>query len=592
MIGRPAQALGLTVAAAWAAVVLSCASPPAPAPDYFVIRQRGVPVGWLERPSADRRHDGRGPFLVVSCRVRLRRWADGRGVREEEMSLAAARRPGGPAYYLAGRWSGGEFRYRAGGSWHLTVIDEFGNVATKRGTKMPAFVSFLGTPLPLATAPPGPNAAGLELTDGRVTSYRGSPNGRSWSGRGPGGRLCATFDADGALRTYADAAGLTVAPAAGVPRVTGVRHEKPRGLLLPCIFSSRSHGTPVALPLAATLSAAVAPADLGRPGQHFEGEVNGDRLAGTFYLDPAAQPPLEEPEGEFGGSAPGPGLALWGGAELDRLAAWYRARGESARRVNGVGLFAGNLLAPYSWLEVEGRAVAAPGREVPYFRLALAEGDEAASLVNLTITAEPKAAGPGSRAPPGRLAALKDGAELCYEIRRGAARVGEVTACYWAPPKETAAVLLVGEVTGVPLADAAPCGPTPSGIMREMQERPPSPAEIFALGAAVACPAEDDEPPYELCFPVGEAAYARARWEGVRAVAAGPETRRCRLFRLAPRDYAAYYTSDGLLARLAWGRYLIQIKAFPTRKGAGAGGVTPPAAPAAVQSQAEEGGTE
>jgi hypothetical protein len=109
----------------------------------------------------------------------------------------------------------------------------------------------------------------------------------------------------------------------------------------------------------------------------------------------------------------------------------------------------------------------------------------------------------------------------------------------------------------------------------------------------VACPAEDGEPPYEHCFPVGDGAYARARWEGVRAVVAGPETRRCRLFRLSPGTYAAYYTSDGLLARLEWGRYTIQIKTFPAKKGtAAAAESAPPPAPKAAQPPPGEGGTE
>ena len=105
--------LGASIPAALTAVVLCCAAPQTSRPDYFVIKQRGVPVGWLELTAAGLRRDAEGPFLVTRCRAHVRRWADGRGVLEEEMTLVAARRPGQPAYCIAGRWPRGSFRYRA-----------------------------------------------------------------------------------------------------------------------------------------------------------------------------------------------------------------------------------------------------------------------------------------------------------------------------------------------------------------------------------------------------------------------------------------------------------------------------------------------
>lgn len=591
--------MGASIPAALTAVFLCCAAPRTGPPDYYVIRQRGVPVGWLELVAAGQRRDASGPFLVTACRAHLRRWADGRGVLEEEMTLVAARRPGEPAYRISGRWPGGEFRYRAADTWQLRIEDEFGNVVVKRGEERPSFVSFMEAPLPIPTsrsAPPraGPDMKSLELTDGRVSSYRGRGSGRSWSGCGPAGCVRAGFDADGAVRTYADAAGLTVAPAGGVPQVNGVRHEKPRAMLLPCIVSPGPRGSSATLPLAARLSAPLAPGDLNRPGQRFEGDVGGDALTGTFRLEPSAQPPLEAPPGEFGAAA-GPGPELRGEEELERMAAWYRAQGKSVRFVTGAGLFSGNLLAPYRWLEVEGRGVAAPGRPVPHCRVAFAEGEKPAALVNLVLTGEPEVAGPGCRTTAERSAALRDDAELNYDVYQGGARAGELVAWYSAPPDETPAVVLYGEVAGLPLRDAAYYEPIRPGRLRVMRGLPPSVGEIFTLGAAVAVGAEDAEPPYELCFPVAPSAFARARWVGARAVVASGERRLCRVYRLAPGPYTAYYTYDGLLARLEWGRHALQLRSYPSAKrGAAAAerATQPPAVPENSQPTPVEGGGE
>lgn len=570
MSRRYGTTLGASIPAAVTAVVLCCAAPRTGAPDYFVIKERGVPVGWLELTPPDERRDAEGPFLVTRCRARIKRWADGRGLLDEEMTLVAARRPGGPAYRIAGRWPGGEFRYRAADTWQLRIDDEFGNVVRKRGVERPTFISFMETPLPIPTsraAPPrpGPGMRALEVTDGRVYSFRGRSNGRSWSGRGPAGSVRADFDAEGAVRTYAEAAGLTVAPAGGVPRVTGVRHEKPRALLLPCIVSPAARGGAVALPLSARLSRPPEPGALDRRGQRFDGAVTGDLLDGTFYLEPSAQTPLEPPPAEFGAPAPGPVPELLGEEELERMAAWYRGRGKSVRFVTGAGLFAGNLLAPYRWLEVEGRPVAAPGRTLPHCRVAFAEGDQPAVLADLVLTGEPEIAGPGCRMADSR-PALKDGAELRYDVYRDGARAGELVAWYSAPPDETPAVLLDGEIAGLPLRDAAFYESLEAGRMRVMRGLPPSVGEIFVLGAAVAVPAENEQPPSELCFPVAASGFARARWSGARPVVASGERRVCGVYRLEPGPYTAYYTYDGLLARLEWGRYVLQLRSYPTEK--------------------------
>lgn len=594
-------ASGASITAALTAVVLCCAAPHDGTADYFVIKQRGVPVGWLELASAgELRRDAEGPFLVTRCRALIKRWADGRGVVEEEMTLVAARRPGEPAYRIAGRWSGGAFRYRAADAWQLRIEDEFGNVVERRGAEKPSFVSFMEAPLPIPTsrsapAQRGPHMKSLELTDGRIRSYRGRGNGRSWSGRGPAGYVRAGFDADGAICSYADAAGLTVAPAAGVPRVNGLRHEKPRALLLPCIVSPAARGSAVSLPLSARLSRPINPGGLNRPGQRFDGDVSGDALTGTFYLTPSAQPPLDAPPGEFAAVAPAFMPELLRGDELERMAAWYRARGKSVRLVTGAGLFAGNVLAPYDWLEFDGLAVGAPGRPLPQCRIALAEGEEASTLVGLALTGEPEAAGPGCRTTPRLPAVLKDDAELRYDVYRSGDRAGELVAWYSAPPEETPAVLLEGEVAGLPLRDAAYYEPPPPARMQVMRGLPPSVGEIFALGAAVAVPAEANEPPYELCFPVAAEypAFARARWADVRPVVASGERRVCRVYRLEPGAYTAYYTYDGLLARLEWGRYAILLRSFPKAKGAAAAAESagqPEAPPKEPPPPAPEGG--
>ncbi len=554
--------------AAGTAVFFCCGLPEREGPEYFAIRYRGTTVGRLERLEVGERRDASGPFVVTECRLALRRWADGRGVVDDELTLVAARRPAQTAFYLAGRWNGGEFRYRRGNSWYYNLVDEFGNVTEKRGRRAPSFLTFRGVPLPIATARHLSESAALtslELTSGRVSPYRGRGEGRSWTGLGREGRYVRfTFAADGAVVNYTDAAGVATCPANGPPRPRGFLYKNTELLYLPFIIPPASKATRLLLPLTARLSRPLRPEDLARPGQTFSGRVTGNIVAGTFTLEPAGQPSLENAPPDLATAERGAWPHLHGEGELGRLAAFYRARGKSVRVVTGLGLFRGNLLAPYDWLEVEGRGVGAPGRPVPRLRVALATSEEPATLTKFALAGEAKAEGRGARAIAAEIPGIKNRAELFYDIYCAGARAGSVAAWYEKPPKEPAAVLVYGEILGRVVEGGTTCIP-PCGAP---PHKPIGPAfgELIALGAAVAVADEDDAPPYEFCFPAVEGRPARAKWQGLKAVVVGGESRMCRVYELEPGPFRAYYTYDGVLVALEWHNFAARLSSFPPRR--------------------------
>jgi hypothetical protein len=574
--------------AAGAAVFFCCGLPEREGPEYFAIRYRSTTTGRLERLEVGERRDASGPFAVTECRLRLRRWADGRGVVDDELTLVAARRPAQTAFYVAGRWDGGEFRYRRGDSWHFKLVDEFGNVTETRGRRAPSFVTFRGVPLPIATARRRPKAAtltSLELTSGRVSPYRGRGDGRSWTGLGREGRYVRfTFAADGAVVNYSDAAGVATCPANAPPRPSGFLYKNTELLYLPFIIPPASKATRLHLPLTARLSRPLRPEDLARPGQNFSGRVTGNIVAGTFTLEPASQPSLENAPADLAPAERGAWPHLHGEGELGRLAAFYRARGESVRVVTGLGLFRGNLLAPYDWLEIEGRGVGAPGRPVPRLRVALATSEEPATVIKFALAGEPKVEGRGARAIAAEIPGIKNRAELFYDIYCAGARAGGVAAWYEKSPKEPATVLVYGEILGKVVEGVAACIP-PLGAPPN-EPNGPAFAELIALGAAVAVAAEDDPPPYEFCFPADGGRPARARWRGLKAVVVDGERRDCRVYELEPGPLRAYYTYDGVLTGLECRGFVARLSSFPPRTPARA------APPAREQEVPERGGAE
>ncbi len=572
--------------AAGAAVFLCCAPPGDETPEYFAVRSRGVTVGWISRAESAPRRDSSGPFAATKCRLYLRRWADGRGIVEDELALVAARRPGEPAHYVAGRWEGGEFRYRRGDSWHYKLIDEFGNATERRGPRPPAFLTFKGIALPVATVrytTRTPTVASLDVADGRVSRYRGRGDGRSWTGRGDADYVRITFDAEGAASNYMSG-DLSVRPVRNRPRPRAFLYRRPSLAYLPLILRPRPGALRLSLPITARLSRPVRPEDLTRPGQTFDGATAGSVVNGTFTLEPSLQLPLEAAGGDFAPAGRETWPRIQGTGELERLAASYRAAGKRVRFFTGLGVFAGNLLASYDWLEVDGRPVAAPGRPAPQLRVALAAAEEPATVIEFAVAGEPEAEGRTARAIATEIPALKNGAEFFYAVYYAGTPAGGVAAWYEKLPREPATVYTYGEIFGNVVAGAAACNPT-YGASPDTA-RGPAFAEFIALGAAVAVPGEDDTPPYEFCFPAA-GGPGRAKWRRLKPVVVSGEWRLCREYLLEPGPLRAYYTHDGILTRLEWHHYVARLAAFPRR--APARESRPPEAPPASPAGGEGG---
>jgi hypothetical protein len=541
--------------AAGAAVFLCCAPRGGERAEYFAVGSRGALVGWISRAELGPRRDSSGAFAVTEYRLLLRRWADGRGVVADDLSLVAARRPGEPAYYVAGRWGGGEFRYRRGTSWHYKLVDEFGNVTEQRGPRPPAFLTFRGIALPVATSRDGtraPAVASLDVADGRVSRYRGRGDGRSWTGSNGAGYVRATFDAEGAVSTFVNG-DLHVSRVQNRPRPRAFLFRRPSWAYLPFIIRPRPRTLRLSLPIIARFSRPVRPAD-GATACNF---VNG-----TFTLEPSLQPPLEPAAGDFAPAGRETWPEIQGAGELERLAASYRAAGKTVRFSAGLGFFAGNLLGSYDWLEVDGRPVAAPGRPMPRLRVALATSEEPATVAAFAVAGEPEVDGADARAAAAEIPGLENGAEFFYTIYCAGTPAGDVAAWYEKTAKEPAVVYTYGEIFGRAVGGVGRCEPV-CGAPPDTA-RTPGLAEFIALGAAVAVADEDDAPPYEFCFPaVG--GPARAKWQGFKPVVAAGERRLCREYSIEPGSLRAYYTHDGVLTRLEWHGYVARLAAFPRR---------------------------
>jgi hypothetical protein len=504
---------------------------------------------------------------------------------DDELSVVAARRPGEPVYYVAGRWPGGEFRYRAGDVWSLRIRDEFGNVAASRGERPPSLLTFRSVPLPVPTARDaagGPVLTGLDVATGRASRYLGRGDGRSWTGAGDGGYVRASFDAEGAVAAYAGA-DLSVRPVPEPPRPRGFLYGSSPAVYLPFVLAAGPNAARVTLPITARLSRRVSPEELAGPGQTFAGATAGGVIDGAFTVEPYLQPPLAAASADVepAGCESWPGMQ--GAGELERLGASHGPAGEGIRYVTGLGVFAGNLLAPYEWLEAGGRAMGPPGRPVPTVRVALATSAEPATLVKFALSGEPKAEGPGARAVLPEIPGLKNEAELFYDVYYAGAPAGGAAALYEKPAKgEPALVYAYGEFLGRTVEGVAactvPCGAPPN------DPRSPALAEFVALGAAAAAADEDDPPPYEFSFPAPDGP-GRATWQGFKPVVVGGERLTCRVFRLEPGPVRAYYTYDGVLARLEWGNYVARLTSLPRPAGARARAeregaeTTPPEAP-------------
>ncbi len=550
--------------AAGAAVFLCCAPRGGETPEYFAVRNRGALVGWISRAELGPRRDSSGAFAVTEYRLRLRRWADGRGVVEDELALLAAQRPGGPAYYVAGRWESGEFRYRRGASWRYKLIDEFGNVTEKRGAEAPSFITFRGIALPVATSRDGaraPTVTSLDVVDGRIRRYLGRGDGRAWAGRGDAEYVRVAFGAEGAVSNYVNG-DLHVSRVQYRPRPRAFLYRKPSRAYLPLILPPKPKALQLRLPLTARLSRPTRAADLTTAGQTFDGVTACNVVDGVFTLEPSLQPPLEPASGDFApaGRETWPGIR--GAGELERLAASHRAAGKTVRFCTGLGLFAGNLLTSYDWLDVDGRPVAAPGRPTPRLRVALATSEEPATVIAFAVAGEPEVDGSGARAMAAEIPGLKNGAEFSYTIYYAGTPAGDVAAWYEKTAKEPAVVYTYGEIFGRAVGGVGRCEP--------VNGAPPDTAgtaglaDFIALGAAVAVPDEDDMPPYEFCFPAA-VGPGRAKWQGIKPVVAAGERRLCREYLIEPGRLRAHYTHDGILTRLEWHNYAARLAAFPRR---------------------------
>lgn len=559
--------------AAFAAVFFSCRAGDTTAPHAYVIRQGGVPVGRIMIRELGARRDGGGDLLLSEYRAEVARWADGLGVVADELCMLAARRPGRPVHYVSGVWNGGSFRYRCGRGWTLRGEDEFGNAIAVSGAPAPAVLTFRGAALALAAGGPAARdtLTSLELTDGRVSAYRGRRASTGWTGRGGAGDVWVGFGPGGEAVRYAGPAGITVGPAATAVERTGFLFRRPALRYLPLIF----RGPPAAdgeieLPLSAHLSAPAAAADLTAAGQTFAGTAAGTFISGTFKITPGAQPPLRPARlaraADGGASfAPGgwsPWPAVEGDGELARLAAAYRAEGRRPTFVGGVGLFAGNVLAPYEWLEVGSEAVAAPGRPVPRWRVLLDRSPVPARVITFAPAGELKCRGAAAVAPavPG----LKDGDNLVYVLYYRGAAAGSVTLRYDAAAPEPPVIAQSGVFLGAASESLTWGAFNVEGVLREATGGAGAVAELAALGSATATPRPDMPPPSEFAIPLAGAPLPlRCRWRGPASLAVGAGVTAVRIYEVEPGDVAAYYTYDGILVRVRAGALEARLMQLP-----------------------------
>jgi hypothetical protein len=397
------------------------------------------------------------------------------------------------------------------------------------------------------------------VADGRIRRYLGRGDGRAWAGRGDAEYVRIAFGAEGAVSNCV-IGGLRVSRARYRPRPRAFLYRKPCRAYLPFILPPKPRAVRLSLPLTARLSRPARADDLTKAGQTFDGVTACNVVIGTFTLEPYLQPPLEPAAGDFApaGRETRPGIR--GAGELERLAASYRAAGRSVRFCAGLGLFAGNLLASYDWLEVDGRPVAAPGRLAPRLRVALATSEEPATVIAFAVAGDPEFKGPDARAMAAEIPGLKNGAEFSYTIYYAGTPAGDVAVFYDKTAKEPAVVHTYGEIFGRGVEGAGRCEPV-CGAPPDTA-RTPGLAKFVALGAAVVVPDEDDAPPYEFCFP-GAGGPGYAQWQGFKPVVAAGERRLCREYLIEQGPVRACYTQDGILTRLEWRGYAARLAAFP-----------------------------
>jgi len=559
----------LSLAAASAAVLFACGRRETAAPTVYMISQGPACVGEVRRFADQEREDADGSFLLSRCELTLRRWEDGAGVVTDELRLLAARRPGGPVYYASGEWGRGSFRYRTGrASWRLAVRDEFGNAAETRGPGTPTLLTFRGIalPLPAAAGPPGSRATFVELADGRAESVWGHASRREWTGRRRLESIWFAYDDDGAPIVFRGADGLALRPGSGRGRPAGFVHSPAKLVFLPLVFRPGPGGARVRIPLTARLSAPTDAAALAAPGQLFTGEHAAGFVTGVFAVDPAAQTPLAPARlAAFAPRAWGPWPEIEGAGALARLAAKCRAQGRDVTYCAGLGLFAGNVLAAYEWVEADGVPLAAPGRPVPQWRVTLGRGNAPASLEAFALAGKPEATGPGVSAFAAGIPALGAGAGMDYRVYKGGVAAGDFAVWYEAAPNQPPFLFYHGEVMGRTLEGVAPASLWADGEPVPLDAGAASLAAFVAVGGATATARAETAPPYEFCWPLARG-VGRARWLGVKPVAVGDDVLACRVYAIEPGGFLAYYTYQGVLVRLDWARYSVRLVADPLRR--------------------------
>lgn len=563
MTAGPARSLGL-LAAAVVAVFGACAQPPSlPHPQYFIYYAGGL-VGGVFVSRIEGRADAAGTFEAAKVKVVFRRWADGRGAVTEELRFVLSKRPNGGAFFVRGEGTCGAFRGRLSPRrCRFVFVDEFGNSRVLTTPSPPAVFTYRGVVLPVSVAVPRRLFSTLDLATGEVSQWRGrwGNNGRAWWGGAP--LTFIRFAPDGAPISFVRADGLTLAADFRPCRVS-FAFSRPRLAYLPIIIHPSRRAESLQIQLTARLAGSARVADLTAPGQTFAGTVVGETVAGVFTLKMADLPSFRSAAWED--AAP----AAWGAwptaedaaaDEVSRLARRYAAVGKNAVVVSGFGVFAGNVLAPYYWLEVGGETVAAPGRPVPTAAIALARGPKPVGVVSFSVL-DARAAGVASSLL-GSKGALP-WRSLTYALYRGGAYAGrvEIKVTGVAPNR---VICCRGDLFGARWEEV-----WPEELVSSCPAGGPLPFSFAAFATAgrlVGVRRESDPPPYEFCWPAVGPTPARMRWLGIKPVIIGEEYYLARVYRADPPAVTAYYSYDGVLLRLDGPGFTARLTAVERPRG-------------------------